>query len=59
MGMPVRETTSTTHSRMGAMTHRMEARAVSMVNVVMIPPTRRIGARMPMVWMLAIKFCTL
>ena len=43
----------------GAITHRMRARPVSMVNVMAMPPSSMMGARMPRVCMDWMKLCTL
>jgi len=50
---------TTTHSSTGAMTHSMDAKTGSMVSVRAMPPTSNMGARMPMVWVAVMKFCTL
>ena len=43
----------------GAITHRIAARPVSIVRVMIAPPISMIGERMPMVWIIRIKLCTL
>ena len=58
-GMPFQLTKDTSRIITGAITHRIMARPVSMVRVTAMPPTSRIGARMPMVWIMRTKFCTL
>ena len=47
-GMPFLETDITVTIIMGAIIHRIEAKTGSMVNVIMIPPSSIMGARMPM-----------
>ena len=54
--MPFTDTNTTSVIMTGAMMHRMAARLASMVSVMMMPPKSMIGARMPMVWIMRVKF---
>ena len=53
------DTHTTAVIKIGAMMQRMEARPTSMVRVMNMPPSRRMGALIPMVWLDWIKLCTL
>ena len=58
-GIPFQLTKHTSTIITGAMMHRIVARPTSIVSVMAIPPSSMIGARIPIVWIIRIKFCTL
>ena len=58
-GIPFQEMNVISTIMTGAMTQRMDASPTSIVRVMAVPPRSMIGARIPMVWIIRTKLCTL